>query len=253
MLNLQNLTKLFLVLLLLCNPVFACEDFTTYTFSSEDGTNDSTCTITATKIDCNNFDTRDDPTWMYYDYGAGNLDVIDTDVDVTPIGSNNSNVGEIPIWGNSNDLDCYDCASQLGGVFVGLEHSAGTWYFFIAKGTASFYDLSTSITEGTTYYLTISNDAGASPGQAVIYTDSARTNVHDTINSATGSWGTNHRYNYALTNLGDGGVASRLATFDSENMVLTGNSACAGGGGNDAVTNFSTFGDVNFHGTVSIN
>lgn len=158
----------------------AIEDFTTYTKFTDkvpDPLVVIATTITGTAV------TRNEDSYVYDDKVLNHFDgdfthLITTNVD------NSVSVGNITSWALTNDIDDSQGLIGAGKTFFEMLHVAGVGYYIIEVYTGTPYLDFVNLTQGQTYYSTISRDESVgSFGQLIceIYSDSGRTILVDTL------------------------------------------------------------------------
>lgn len=138
--------------------------------------------------------------YWYYDYGVDNFNAIDLDFfvfvdDSSQAGANSlgvcgftvSTVNDAAAWGTSD----IEVALQAR---MGLS-IASIYLFRGAQVALDSYDGSLD----TVYYLTLSRSADSDSVSVLIYSDSARTTLLDTLTVTGYGTGTKYRYHYAAS------------------------------------------------------
>jgi hypothetical protein len=175
-----------------------------------------TQTITASKVQATNTQSRSTDTYLYKDYTANHFDALNIEFEICY----SSGSGNYEIWGGPgltvsaiNDLSGFGTTDLL----VAWRYGAGglTLYLYRGPGTASDY---TSLVVGTLYYCTLSRAAGNNTAVCYIYSNSSRTTLVDS-NSVAGYSTTKWRYLFASNDYNDG-TSNRLITAYVQNIDL---------------------------------
>jgi len=170
----------------------ALENFSTYTEVDAN----AKLTVTATKADGVNVD-GDEDVYLYKDFGANYFDglaiefeiYINTACEV----ASRSGMAVTNTVGSGPDLATTDIL-----VFLYEDGTGAKWEAFLCRGDLVASDAST-ISPDTLYYCTLSRTAGSNTVTLKIYTDAARTALHDTL-SVIGYSTTKYRYLYGFIN-----------------------------------------------------
>ncbi len=136
--------------------------------------------------------TRNEDTYLYKDFGADYFDNFSINFS-SKIIVGSSGIGGVMALTNSVD-DLYNVAE---GVDVIVHESGGVYDIYLnrAPGTTAYDTYTASV--NTTYYFTLYRTAGNDTIQLKIYSDSARTNLLDTL-SVSGFGTTKYEYLFAV-------------------------------------------------------
>ena len=210
------------------STVVTYEDFTTYTESDEG----SDIGIAENTITWTNLESRRDTGIVYKDQGANYFDSDFTHQFVATVTARTS-ATIVSFWkiaGNIGDIvDLKTATNQFTGVAFQYPNPEHRFILFSCEGSTwlDVYDVSSNITVGTTYYLTVSydRDGGANgTGQFVctIRTVSHTGTVFDTltIDQSAAKQHSGFRYNYVTSTYDDAANASTVSGTVS-NLTLS--------------------------------
>jgi hypothetical protein len=178
-------------------PVFADEDFTTYTEVDPNGK------LTVTSAAATGADVDwDEDVYLYKDFGADNFNGLRINFEIR-IASTSLNIA---IAGPGLTVNTVGDRTAFAAtdIFVGAYRTGGGAYqILLVRGDAVANDAG-SISADTTYYCTLLRAANADDVNLVIYSDSGRTTVVDTLTVSGYGTGSKYRYLYGIVNVNDG-------------------------------------------------
>lgn len=188
------------------------EDFTTYTWNN----GHSHLSRSATRVTATNLP-RDVDEYLYANKGTDHFDDFEHLIDVNLIGG--AGDGLYAVWALWNVLDDYWGAHSANEHGIGVViQNAGNKIFLMESHSGTLYNTEYyGITPGTTYYLTI--EKIGTTLTCKIYSDSARTNLLDTLQytlHASTKW----CYLYSAQSWNDGAVAKAVSGY-CENLYLS--------------------------------
>jgi len=217
----KKLLIIILILLGIALPVLADnEDFTTYT-ELDPGAD---ITVAASKLTFVDLDSRNTDSWVYKDMG---VDYYSGDFEhlmegETGSGSTDDDCFGI-YWAMSNSVDdILGIDNASGDVLYTFFHpnaaGNGPNYVYLREvdGGTSYSTVIVSLSEDTTYYLKVKRDEAVGTYGTIyvyVYSDSARTNLVDSVSLTLNTSKKDYRYIYGTNTYNDGTTGSQYDGF----------------------------------------
>jgi len=161
--------------------------------------------------------TRDEDAYIYKDFGSDHFDALDIDFEAK-MTSGSSGICGIMALANAIDDLAYLSSPAVNVIF---HESGGVYKIWLNRGPQDAYDYYECSLD-TTYYMTLNRTAGSDTIELKIYSDSARTNLLDTL-SVSGFGSAKYRYLYAVDSW-DTDQADRILSCDTGNISIDGGS-----------------------------
>ena len=189
----------------------ATQNFSTYTevdVAANVVAIDSAAQCSATSID------RDEAAYIYKDFGASHFAGDFEHLFECQVSSGSGNAGFVYLDGLANAVGGLGAIDGAGGTWISpvFVYSTSPDYLLYLRecDAGTLYQDTSSISASTSYYCKHVRTEGApSTVTLYIYTDAARTNLHDTLSLNLNQADTDYRYLYAIAGSNDG-AGSRL-------------------------------------------